>query len=477
MQWSPFAARDYWIVSTSNQKALVWNVGLSNPQSSIEFVLHGHSRAITDINFSAHHPDILATCAVDSYVHCWDLRRPVKPGMSFCDWDAGATQVKWNRQSPHILASSHDQFLRIWDDRWGAQPLRSIKAHSTKIYGLDWDRLDTRQVATCGLDHSIKLWRFDDESDTPARTISTPFPVWRARHTPFGNGLLALPQRGDQNLHLYDQTLESDSLPDGTTPSIYQFTGHRDSVKEFLWRSRGNVTSSVDDREFQLVSWGKDKLLRLHEVNDTVLREVGYVKGMEVKRTLKFTRRGARYRSFRLQDESLEGDIDNEKTASGRSALTSAIKNARGPIAFGFGAGGFMSATQASRVIAKETDPVSWMKGVKIGKRALSPSGAATGPLPLLPPSPKLTPSWDVFDSLGEEITSALSKFPNLEVSEVRQTYQFKQSSGLCLQSPGRRETSHNDHEHVGPLGRQQESDKAYMPIGFPQRLSQHSLP
>ena len=114
VQWSPFAARDSWIVSTSNQKALVWNLDLYSPHAPIEHILHAHSRAITDINFSAHHPDLLATCAVDSFVHCWDLRHPAKPAMTFADWNAGATQVKWNRQDAHIIASSHDKFLKIW---------------------------------------------------------------------------------------------------------------------------------------------------------------------------------------------------------------------------------------------------------------------------------------------------------------------------------------------------------------------------
>ena len=93
VQWSPFAARDSWVVSTSNQKALLWNLDMRNTRSSIEHVLHAHTRAITDINFSAHHLDILATCAVDSFVHCWDIRHPARPAISFCDWFAGATQV------------------------------------------------------------------------------------------------------------------------------------------------------------------------------------------------------------------------------------------------------------------------------------------------------------------------------------------------------------------------------------------------
>ncbi|RQM06528.1 hypothetical protein DH86_00003238, partial [Scytalidium sp. 3C] len=33
VQWSPFAARDYWIVSTANQKALVWNLNMQEDAS------------------------------------------------------------------------------------------------------------------------------------------------------------------------------------------------------------------------------------------------------------------------------------------------------------------------------------------------------------------------------------------------------------------------------------------------------------
>src|SRR5438034_6129672 len=167
VQWSPFASRDSRIVSTSNQKALVWNLAMKTGQNSIERVLHAHSRAITDINFSAHHPDMLATCAVDSFVHCCDLRvpAPARPAVSFSDWFAGATQVKWNRQDSHVIASSHDRFLRIWDDRKGAYPIRTIEAHSTKIYGIDWNRTRPDALVTCSLDQTIKFWNCSVEGD------------------------------------------------------------------------------------------------------------------------------------------------------------------------------------------------------------------------------------------------------------------------------------------------------------------------
>ena len=426
VQWSPFAARDYWVVSTSNQKALVWNLGMISAQSSVEHVLHGHKRAITDINFSAHHPDILATCAVDSYVHCWDIRHPAKPAMTFCDWFAGATQVKWNRQDSHILASSHDKCLKIWDDRKGAHPLKSIAAHCTKIYGVDWDRLDTESVATCSLDKTIKVWNFRNGDDEPQKVIYTPFPVWRARHTPFGSGLLALPQRGDHDLHLYDRRAHSGAQCGDIATSTHRFSGHRHQVKEFLWRSRGVVTDTDDDREFQLVSWGTDKLLRLHEVSEEILGKVGYTKGMQIQRTLNFTRRGATYKTFRdAPEKQMKEGSDDVQAGNLASAdhrpLFAGMNRTSLLLTSGYGSRGFMSSVLYKKnAHSREMDPVSWMRGVKIGKRAVSPSAAQQNVGSIVSPALKPTPAWDVFESLGEEISASVDKFPKIKAEDVR---------------------------------------------------------
>ncbi|KAJ6179872.1 hypothetical protein N7519_010333 [Penicillium mononematosum] len=399
VQWSPFAARDQWVVSTSNQKALVWNLAMKTWQNSIEIVLHAHSRAITDINFSAFHPDVLATCSVDSFVHCWDLRAPSRPAVSFSDWFTGATQVKWNRQDPHVIASSHDRFLRIWDDRMGAYPIKSIEAHNTKIYGVDWNRVRRGALVTCSLDRTIKFWDYTTDSDVPEKQIHTPFPVWRARNTPFGWGMLAMPQRGNNDLHLYSRRAGEGSNPEDDLPLVHTFPGHKGQVKEFLWRPRGGVADGIDHREYQLVTWGADRELRLHKVDPEILARVGYEKGKSFISTRTVTRLGAVYRSFRDVNSDLDlDDVDvassvghqNQNTAAGTGMNAITVPHARGWIK-----GGHVDRVgmQPRSNLRADTNPIAWMRGVKIS-------------------------GWDI-ETLGDEISQVGEKFTKVAFDSV----------------------------------------------------------
>ncbi|GAA5814733.1 hypothetical protein MFLAVUS_008235 [Mucor flavus] len=279
VQWSPHIARESWVASTSNQKLLVWNLNYSGSRA-IEHVFHAHARAISDINWSPHQPDILATCSVDTYVHLWDLREPnsrskdqdddrkMRSSCSFTPWNAAATQVKFNRKSEYLIASAHDKDVKIWDLRKGAVPVTSITAHSKKIYGIDWSRQNDHDIVTCSLDKLVKFWNIHTP-EKEEEVIVTDTPIWRARNTPFGNGVLIMPQRTDSKLTLYNK-----SCPE--TP-VHAFDGHQDTVKEFVWRWKGNANADDgDDREFQLVTWSKDQNLRLWPVSEDIMRSVSH---------------------------------------------------------------------------------------------------------------------------------------------------------------------------------------------------------
>ncbi|KAJ7292557.1 hypothetical protein C8J57DRAFT_1490063 [Mycena rebaudengoi] len=366
VQWNPHPSRAEYIVSTSSEKLLIWNLHLPSAAlssfsggapSSIQHVLHAHYRAITDINW---HPapaerDLVVSTGVDSWIWAWDLRAASggRAVFGLSAFNSGGTQVKWNRQDPHILASSHAGEVLIWDRRNGSLPTTRLRAHRSKIYGIDWSPALRDEIVTCSLDRTIKVWDVGTEangaslysggSTSPTfssagigptdawscahcatghehgqradmasgngqetlrehaqrhmlkRTIRTAYPVWRARHLPFGRGVLSLAQRGETGLEMWGLggapaggTAATPTAgggggsavgeggegygEEGQEEPVEVFEGHTDVVKEFVWRKGGDGTA------FQLITWSKDRTLRFWPVDGETMQKVGYVR-------------------------------------------------------------------------------------------------------------------------------------------------------------------------------------------------------
>lgn len=78
-----------------------------------------------------------------------------------------------------------------------------------------------------------------------------------------------MPQRTDSKLTLYNRACAE-------TP-VHAFDGHQDTVKEFVWRWKGDSNGlDGDDREYQLVTWSKDQNLRLWPVSEDIMKSVGH---------------------------------------------------------------------------------------------------------------------------------------------------------------------------------------------------------
>ncbi|KAI6038574.1 hypothetical protein EDC04DRAFT_1953831 [Pisolithus marmoratus] len=270
VQWNPHRLRAEYIVSTSSEKLLIWNL-LMPGKMSIEYILRSHYRAITDINWHTFEPQTVSSVGIDSWIWTWDLREPRKPVSGLCAFSAGGTQVKWNRQDMNVLASSHMDEVLIWDRRKGSLPTARIRAHNAKIYGIDWAHARVSDIVTCSLDKSIKVWNVKEAISTesaqpqPLTTITTRYPVWRARDLPFGRGVLSLPQRGETILEMWG---EHNPL----TPTEV-FEGHEDVVKEFVWR-QGSTGG-----EYQLITWSKDRTLRFWHVGPDIMEKFGWKSG------------------------------------------------------------------------------------------------------------------------------------------------------------------------------------------------------
>lgn len=114
VQWSPHPATSSLILSTSSQKLLVWDLAAPRPLLTS---FDAHSRAITDINWHALNPNLMATVSMDAGIRGWDMRCFDRPVMRLCDWGAAGTQVKWNRRHDHLIATAHGNIVHVWDDR------------------------------------------------------------------------------------------------------------------------------------------------------------------------------------------------------------------------------------------------------------------------------------------------------------------------------------------------------------------------
>ncbi|KAG8836183.1 hypothetical protein FRC17_009526 [Serendipita sp. 399] len=275
VQWNPHPSWSQYILSTSSEKLLVWNL---NPSSKmhIERILQSHFRAITDINWHPSIPNRLATCAIDSWVYLWDLRSDapvstkIKPAMGLSAFNESATQVKWNHHNEHVLATSHNKHVLVWDDRKGSMPLSTVVAHDSNIYGISWSRLTESEIITCSLDKTIKTWDAYAEPSTiqPINVIKTDYPVWRARNLPFGKGILSQPQRGRLALDMY-------SVDQPEKPA-HVFDGFSEVVTESVWRIRGASGTDHDDREFQLITWDRGSVLRFWPIDTQILQKVNF---------------------------------------------------------------------------------------------------------------------------------------------------------------------------------------------------------
>ena len=308
VQWSPHHfTKPSWCISTSNQKALLWD--LKRPSSNaIASILHSHNRAISDINFHPFDPEILATCAVDSFIMSWDMRAPRKPVAKWAQWRAGASQVKWNHENPNEIALCHDNSFYIWDTRKGALPVVKIeKAHEKKINGIDFTQ-GLKNIVTCSNDNKVKFWNlesdeasnyisnfnyFDSARDSmihPSVVIETDFPIARARSLPFGTdkacGIMPL-AGGNDSIHIinYDDAYRDYLLKKTTqklsSKPVYSFKGHRGPIKDFLWRTRHEAYEGFDSKrkwkDYQLVTWSsKDFDLKLWQHDDAIYKGVNY---------------------------------------------------------------------------------------------------------------------------------------------------------------------------------------------------------
>ncbi|XP_041805709.1 GATOR complex protein WDR59 [Chelmon rostratus] len=253
VQWNPHRSESHVFAASSNQRVDLysWRDGCGEVHTSLQ----GHTRVISDLDWSWFEPEFLVTSSVDTYIYIWDTRDTRKPTVALSAV-AGASQVKWNRKNQYLLASSHDGDIRIWDKRKPNTAVEYVAAHLSKIHGLDWHPDNEFILATSSQDNSVRFWDYRQPRKY-LNILSCQVPVWKARYTPFSNGLVTVmvPQLRRENSLLLWSTLDLNS-------PVHAFVGHDDVVLEFQWRPQ-----KEGSKDFQLVTWSRDQTLRIWRVD------------------------------------------------------------------------------------------------------------------------------------------------------------------------------------------------------------------
>ncbi|XP_012661614.1 GATOR complex protein WDR59 isoform X2 [Otolemur garnettii] len=258
VQWNPHDSFAHYFAASSNQRVDLykWKDG----SGEVGTTLQGHTRVISDLDWAVFEPDLLVTSSVDTYIYIWDIKDTRKPTVALSAV-AGASQVKWNKKSANCLATSHDGDVRIWDKRKPSTAVEYLAAHLSKIHGLDWHPDSEHILATSSQDNSVKFWDYRQPRKY-LNILPCQVPVWKARYTPFSNGLVTVmvPQlRRENSLLLWN-------VFDLNTP-VHTFVGHDDVVLEFQWRKQ-----KEGSKDYQLVTWSRDQTLRMWRVDSQMQR-------------------------------------------------------------------------------------------------------------------------------------------------------------------------------------------------------------
>ncbi|CAL8099465.1 unnamed protein product [Orchesella dallaii] len=167
-----------------------------------------HAGPVRALDFNCFRPNLIASGASESEIFIWDLTNPkvpMSPGAKIQPAD-DVTDLEWNKQVEHILASTfparcvvwdlrknepvikvsdatsrirykcvrwHPEVatqmclaseddaspvIQLWDLRYATSPLRVIQGHQRGILGMSWCAQDPELLLTCGKDSRILCW-------------------------------------------------------------------------------------------------------------------------------------------------------------------------------------------------------------------------------------------------------------------------------------------------------------------------------
>jgi protein transport protein SEC31 len=158
------------LLATGSSQGEILVSSLDNPiQPTVTIPSDAHpasssNAGITQLAWNPEVAHIIASAAGNGVVTIWDLRQN-KPWCELRVEVSGApvSDVKWNPvNGMHIITASGDDrspVLKLWDLRASmSMPLASLEGHNRGILSMDWCPHDETLLVSCGKDNRTILW-------------------------------------------------------------------------------------------------------------------------------------------------------------------------------------------------------------------------------------------------------------------------------------------------------------------------------
>ncbi|CAL4062949.1 unnamed protein product, partial [Meganyctiphanes norvegica] len=159
--------------------------------------------------------------------------------------------VSWSSYLKNKLASSdYEGAVTVWD-AFTAQKLHVFQEHEKRCWSVDFNKMDTKIIASGSDDHRVKLWSLDSERslkslEAKANVCCVQFNPSSRYHLAFGSA--------DHCVHYYDLRNMKEALK--------TFKGHRKAVSYVKFISSEDIVSASTDSQLKIWNVNKTHCVR-----------------------------------------------------------------------------------------------------------------------------------------------------------------------------------------------------------------------